>query len=183
MNPQIEVKFRDYDIYKLAICGPGKSGKTSICKRLTQNTFQKKYQPTCGAEFHSYSFKTSKGKAVALFYDMAGQKRFGVVRNLLYSGTNAAAIVFDISNKESFRECAEWIRELRNQNKGLDITIVGNKTDSIREVEKIDAERISRRLGCRYIETSALTGEGIGDLVKTLVRSAIISSNKNFVGR
>ena len=183
MSPQIEVKFRNYDIYKLAICGPGKSGKTSICKRLTQNIFQKKYRPTCGVEFHSYSFKTTKGKAVALFYDMAGQKRFGVVRNLLYSGTNAAAIVFDLSNKKSFRECAEWIRELRNQNKELDITIVGNKTDSTREVEKIDAERISRRLGCRYIETSALTGEGIGDLVKTLVRSAIISSNKKLVGR
>ncbi|MCK4971976.1 MAG: GTP-binding protein, partial [Candidatus Heimdallarchaeota archaeon] len=156
---------------------------TSICKRLTDNIFIQKYNPTVGAEFHTYSFKTSKGKAVALFYDMAGQKRFGVVRKLLYRGTCAAAIIFDVSNKESFNECADWIRELREQSIDLDITIVGNKTDSVREVERVDAERICRKLGCNYLETSALTGEGIGLLVKSLVESAISYSKKKFSGR
>jgi GTP-binding nuclear protein Ran len=183
MNSKVEVKFRDYDIYKLAICGPGRSGKTTICKRITENIFLKHYKPTVGAEFHTYSFKTGKGKAVALFYDMAGQKRFGVVRNLLYSGTNAAAIIFDVSRRESFKECANWIRELRNQNLDLDITIVGNKTDSKREVLRGDAERISRKLGCRYLETSALTGAGIGDLVKALIGNAIKNETMKRAGR
>jgi small GTP-binding protein len=183
MGSRVQVKFRDYDIYKLAICGPGKSGKTSICKRLTENTFSQEYQPTCGAEFHSYSFKTKKGKAVALFYDMAGQKRFGVVRKLLYPGTNAAAIIFDVSSRESFKECANWIRELREQDCELEITLVGNKTDIVREISKEDAERISRRLGCKYVETSALTGEGVGDFVKSLVASAMINYKKKSSGR
>jgi GTP-binding nuclear protein Ran len=183
MNSKVEVKFRDYDIYKLAICGPGRSGKTTICKRITENTFLKNYKPTVGAEFHSYSFKTRKGKAVALFYDMAGQQRFGVVRNLLYPGTNAAAIIFDVSRKESFKECANWIRELRQQNLNLDITIVGNKTDTEREVLREDAERISRKLGCRYLETSALTGDGVGELVKTLLGNAIKNDSKRRAGR
>ena len=183
MGSRVQVKFRDYDIYKLAICGPGKSGKTSICKRLTENSFSRKYKPTCGAEFHSYSFKTKKGKAVALFYDMAGQQRFGVVRKLLYPGTNAAAIIFDVSSKESFKECANWIRELREEDTKLEITLVGNKTDIIRAINREDAERISRKLGCKYIETSALTGEGVGDFVKSLVASAMINYNKKSVGR
>ena len=183
MGSRVQVKFRDYDIYKLAICGPGKSGKTSICKRLTENSFSEKYKPTCGAEFHSYSFRTKKGKAVALFYDMAGQKRFGVVRRLLYPGTNAAAIIFDVSSKESFRECADWIRELREQDREVEITIVGNKTDIDREINKEDAERISRKLGCRYIETSALTGEGVGEFVKSLVGSAVVNYSKRSSGR
>ncbi|MCG3260291.1 MAG: GTP-binding protein [Candidatus Heimdallarchaeota archaeon] len=183
MNSKVEVKFRDYDIYKLAICGPGRSGKTTICKRITENIFLKHYKPTVGAEFHTYSFKTGKGKAVALFYDMAGQKRFGVVRNLLYSGTNAAAIIFDVSRRESFKECANWIRELRNQNLDLDITIVGNKTDAKREVLRVDAERISRKLGCRYLETSALTGAGIGELVKALLGNAIKNETLKRAGR
>ncbi len=183
MGSKVEVKFRDYDIYKLAICGPGRSGKTTICKRITENTFLEKYRPTVGAEFHSYSFKTRKGKAVALFYDMAGQQRFGVVRNLLYPGTNAAAIIFDVSRKESFKECANWIRELRQQNLDLDITIVGNKTDTQREVLREDAERISRKLGCRYLETSALNGEGVGELVKTLLGNAIKNHSVRNAGR
>lgn len=183
MGSRIQVKFRDYDIYKLAICGPGKSGKTSICKRLTENSFSQKYKPTCGAEFHSYSFKTKKGKAVALFYDMAGQQRFGVVRRLLYPGTNAAAIIFDVSSKESFKECANWIRELREQDTKLEITLVGNKTDIVRAINREDAERISRKLGCKYVETSALTGEGVGDFVKSLVASAVIDYNKRSAGR
>ena len=183
MGSKIQVKFRDYDIYKLAICGPGKSGKTSICKRLTENSFSQKYSPTCGAEFHSYSFKTKKRKAVALFYDMAGQKRFGVVRKLLYPGTNAAAIIFDVSSKESFKECANWIRELREQDREVDITLVGNKTDVVREISKEDAKRISRRLGCRYIETSALTGEGVGEFVTALVASAMVNYRRKSSGR
>jgi small GTP-binding protein len=183
MGSRIQVKFRDYDIYKLAICGPGKSGKTSICKRLTENSFSQKYKPTCGAEFHSYSFRTKNGKAVALFYDMAGQQRFGVVRKLLYPGTNAAAIIFDISSKESFKECANWIRELREQDTKVEITLVGNKTDAVRAINREDAERISRKLGCKYVETSALTGEGVGDFVKSLVASAMINYNKKSAGR
>ncbi len=185
MGSKVEVKFRDYDIYKLAICGPGRSGKTTICKRISENVFLKKYKPTVGAEFHTYSFKTKKGKAVALFYDMAGQKRFGVVRKLLYPGTNAAAIIYDVSNKDSFKQCADWIRELRQENIDLDITIVGNKTDVSREVQYSDAERIARRLGCRYVETSALTGDGVADLVKTLIESAIKDQNARLksVGR
>lgn len=177
MGSNVEVKFRDYDIYKLAICGPGRSGKTTICKRISENVFLKKYKPTVGAEFHTYSFKTQKGKAVALFYDMAGQKRFGVVRKLLYPGTNAAAIIYDVSNRDSFKKCADWIRELRQENIDLDITIVGNKTDVAREVQHSDAERIARRLGCRYVETSALTGDGIANLVKTLIENAIQDQN------
>ncbi|MHA2255426.1 MAG: GTP-binding protein, partial [Candidatus Heimdallarchaeaceae archaeon] len=133
--------------------------------------------------FHSYSFKTKKGKAVALFYDMAGQKRFGVVRKLLYPGTNAAAIIFDVSSKESFKECANWIRELREQDREVDITLVGNKTDTVREINREDAERISRRLGCRYIETSALTGEGVGDFVAALVASAMVNYRRKSSGR
>lgn len=185
MSSKVEVKFRDYEIYKLAICGPGRSGKTTICKRISENIFLKKYKPTVGAEFHTYSFKTKKGKAVALFYDMAGQKRFGVVRKLLYPGTNAAAIIYDVSNKESFKQCADWIRELRQENIDLDITIVGNKTDVAREVQRNDAERIARRLSCKYIETSALTGDGVADLVKTLIESAIQDqiSRQKAVGR
>ncbi|MHA2357688.1 MAG: Rab family GTPase [Candidatus Heimdallarchaeaceae archaeon] len=183
MGSHIEVKFRDYDIFKLAICGPGKSGKTAICKRLTKNIFEHKYKPTCGADFHSYSFRTKEGKAVALLYDLAGQKQFSIVRKLLYPGTNAAAIVFDVSSRESFRECAEWIRELREQDNKLDITIVGNKTDVAREISKEDAERICSKLGCRYIETSALNGDGIGELVTTLVKSAINSSNRKSSAR
>lgn len=177
MSSKVEVKFRDYDVYKLAICGPGKSGKTTICKRISENVFLKQYKPTVGAEFHTYSFKTKNGKAVALFYDMAGQNRFGIVRKLLYPGTNAAAIIYDVSSKDSFKKCADWIRELRQENINLDITLVGNKTDTTREIYRNDAERIARRLGCRYLETSALTGDGIVELVRTLVESAIRDQN------
>jgi len=173
MGSSIDVKFRDYDVYKLVVCGPGESGKTSICKRIIENKFLKQYNPTVGAEFHSFAFRKSKEKAVALFYDMAGQDRFKVVRNLFYPGTKAVAIVFDVSKRESFREVANWIREVRKNLVDLDITIVGNKSDLIREINRDDAERIFEKLGCKYLETSAKTGEGIGDLLKNMVGSAI----------
>ena len=120
----------------------------------------------------SFDVIGSKEKAVALFYDMAGQDRFKVVRKLFYPGTKAVAIVFDVSKRESFREVANWIREIR-RNLDLDITIVGNKSDLTREINRDEAERIFEKIGCKYLETSAKTGEGIGDLLKNMVGSAI----------
>ena len=69
------------------------------------------------------------------------------------------------------------------QSLNLDITIVGNKTDTKREVLREDAERISRKLGCRYLETSALTGDGVGELVKTLLGNAIKNDSIRRSGR
>ncbi len=183
MASDIKVSFRDYDVYKLAITGPGQAGKTSLCKRLTENKFSKSYKPTVGADFHSYDIKTKKGKSVSLFYDFAGQDRFKDVRKVLYPGTDAAAIVFDVTQRESFREVSNYIRELKKYLKDIEITVVANKVDvQNRVISKEDAERIVTKLGCNYVETSAATGAGLGEFLKVIMRSAI-NARKKSAGR
>lgn len=172
MSSNITVRMRDYPIFKLLICGPGNSGKTTLCKRITTGKFYSEYKPTVGAEFYSYPLKL-RGKSVALIYDFAGQERFSVVRQLLYRGSNAAGIVFDLSRRESFREVATWIRELRKHCKDISITLIGNKSDLKREISRDEAERISKQLGCHYVETSAKDGTGISNMFKQLVKSAL----------
>ncbi|MHA1303049.1 MAG: Rab family GTPase [Candidatus Heimdallarchaeaceae archaeon] len=183
MGKDIQVKFRDYDLYKLAICGPGQTGKTSICRKLTENSFSPTYKPTVGADFFSYDYHTRRGKNVSLFYDFAGQDRFKDVRKVLYPGTDAAAIVFDVSKRESFRAVARYIKEIKSHLRDIEITLVGNKIDvNKREITREDAQRIAAQLGCNYVETSAATGEGIADFFKILVRSAMVSKRKKLVG-
>ncbi|MHA1513031.1 MAG: hypothetical protein ACTSRJ_03090, partial [Candidatus Hodarchaeales archaeon] len=42
------------------------------------------------------------------FWDLAGQQRFDVVRNLYYGGTRAAILVFDLTRIESFLNFDKW---------------------------------------------------------------------------
>lgn len=169
----IKVQMRDYPVFKLLLCGPGESGKSTLCKRITTGKFDPDYKPTVGAEFYSYPLKV-RGKSVALIYDFAGQSRFSVVRQLLYRGSDAAGIVFDLSKRESFREVAAWIREIRKYCKDIEITIIGNKADlKNRQVSRDEAEAICRKLGCKYVETSAKAGSGLSIMFKHLVKSAL----------
>jgi len=183
MSREVNVKFRDYDVYKLLICGPGASGKTSLCRKITKNIFSYDYKPTVGVEFHSYEIKAENGRSVVLFYDLAGQERFRILRKLLFPGTTVVGVVFDLSNRASFREVATWIRDIRTINTDVEIVLIGNKVDKKREIDKKDAEKIAKRLGCRYLETSAVTGEGVIDMMKTLLKSAIsyYRSSKQFI--
>ena len=62
-------------------------------------------------------------------WDTAGQERF---RSLIpsYTHDSTAAVVYDITNVNSFQQTTKWIDDVRTE-RGSDVIImlVGNKTD------------------------------------------------------
>ncbi|MHA1223116.1 MAG: hypothetical protein ACTSP3_07645, partial [Candidatus Heimdallarchaeaceae archaeon] len=43
-------------------------------------------------------------------WDLAGQPIFEQVRPRFYKGSMGALLVFDITNKQSFRNCLKWVK-------------------------------------------------------------------------
>jgi small GTP-binding protein len=76
----------------------------------------------------------------------------------------AAFVVFDITDKKSFTQQADWIEliGMNNKNPHMVVVLVGNKTDKgTREVSEEEASELAATYDIPYYEVSAKTGEQI----------------------
>ena len=83
----------------------------------------------------------------------------------------AILIVYDITDKVTWRRAKEWMEYVRDEAKGYDkVLVIGNKKDlgDKREVSYEEANNECMMYGYNYIETSAKTGTNVDTLQKWL---------------
>ncbi|MHA1190935.1 MAG: GTP-binding protein [Promethearchaeota archaeon] len=117
--------------FKFIVIGDHEVGKTSIVRRFVEGSFLEKYRATIGLNILSHDFKAFENKINIMLWDIGAQKFFKRYRKTYYNGAQAAFIVFDLTNRESFENVTYWHNELKEfiENKDLPIIIIGNKTD------------------------------------------------------
>lgn len=86
---------------------------------------------------------------------------------------NIGVIVFSLIDHGSFESAREWVASLRaTAPEGIVIGIAGNKLDlanaADRQVSREDALAFAAEIGASYLETSALSGEGVAELFISL---------------
>lgn len=120
----------DY-VFKVVINGDPEVGKTNILLRYISDIFREDSEPTIGVEFKSKKFEM-KGQLINLqIWDTAGQERYRSLAKTYYRGSRAFILVYDITNKWSFKNLERWIKECKN-NTDFDLVplfILGNKKD------------------------------------------------------
>ena len=121
--------------FKFIVIGDHEVGKTSIIRRFVEKSFINKYRATIGLNILSHDFEAFGNKISIMLWDIGAQKFFKRYRKTYYSGAQAAFIVFDLTDRESFNNVTYWHNELKEfiENKDLPIIIVGNKTDLAEE--------------------------------------------------
>jgi len=159
--------------FKFVIVGDLRVGKTSIVRRFVDKKFSKDYRSTIGLNILSHAFEFLDNDIHINLWDIGAQKYFKRFRKTYYSGIQAAFIVFDLTNRESFNNIQTWYVELIDFIGGRDIPIVlvGNKKDLVdqRVITSEEGVSMAKYLSetgtskISYIETSALTGENIDD--------------------
>ena len=126
-----------------------------------------------GVEFGSRII-TMGGKRVKLqIWDTAGQERFRAVTRSYYRGAAGAIIVYDISNRDSFSHVQQWLNDAQQlAGEHICMMVVGNKADlqGEREVTFLEASRVAQEAEVLFLETSALTGEGVEDIFMRVAR-------------
>ncbi|MFW9820162.1 MAG: Rab family GTPase [Candidatus Thorarchaeota archaeon] len=156
--------------FKFIVIGDHEVGKTSILRRFVEGRFLADYRTTIGLNVLSHNFEFF-GNEISLFlWDIGAQKYFKRYRKAYYKGAQAAFIVFDLTNKDSFYNVMDWFNELNEfREHEISVVIVGNKRDlkKEREIDREEAETLAEMLSEKYnkkisyIETSALSGENI----------------------
>jgi small GTP-binding protein len=161
----------EYDyLFKSIVVGDGGVGKTALTLRFSKGFFTEDYKMTIGVDFHvkTISIDTSEGsiKCKLQLWDTGGQERFSSIRPMYYRGSLGVVLVFDLTNSDSFEHLPQWIEEVRaNVKAEIPLLLVGNKSDLIdqRALTMGEINRFTRDFNLYYMETSAKTGEGVGD--------------------
>ena len=148
----------------ISIFGETAVGKTCICSTFLGLEFRGEHLTTVGIEKMSSSIKTEDGVELKLkLWDTAGQERFKSVsvKNLRYS--QAAIVVFDLTEKESFEKVTDWLKEIREFSDKMPVGLFGNKSDlnDKRVVTQEEINDLCKEENLVYFETSAKNNTGI----------------------
>ena len=166
----------EYDyLFKSIVVGDGGVGKTALTLRFSKGFFTEDYKMTIGVDFHvkTISIDTFEGpiKCKLQLWDTGGQERFSSIRPMYYRGSLGTILVFDLTNSASFEHLPQWIEEVRaNIKADIPVLLVGNKSDltDIRAVSVEEINNFTRDFNLYYMETSAKTGDGVGDCFQIL---------------
>jgi small GTP-binding protein len=141
-------------------------GKTSVLGFHENGVFQPTATTTSPSCIRS-QFSGDKHTIILNFWDTAGQEKFRSMANLYIRHAFAVILVFDVTSLESYNHLENWMEMCHQSDPSPRVYfIVGNKIDlrPHRKVEHCDAERWAVSNNAAYMEVSALTGEGIGEL-------------------
>jgi small GTP-binding protein len=161
----------EYDfLFKSIVVGDGGVGKTALTLRFSKDFFSEDYKMTIGVDFHvkTLTIDTNEGpiRSKLQIWDTGGQERFSSIRPMYYRGSLGALLIFDLTNYESFEHLPQWIEEVRaNVKNDIPLLLLGNKSDLIdqRSVSNEEINDFTGKFNLYYMETSAKTGDGVGD--------------------
>lgn len=155
-------------LVKVVFAGDGNVGKTSLIRQYCEGKFEQSRVATIGVDFQTHTVHLPYGAVRLSIWDMAGQERFQVMRPGFYRGSRAAALVYDVTQPISLEHLVGWREEIIKVVPDEKFLVVGNKIDLERVQDPRIARRFAQAIGAPYLETSALTGEGVAELFKWL---------------
>ena len=140
-KPNVNTSDKVIATFKIAIIGNSSVGKTSIVRRFINDNFSASTESTIGAQFCSKTVDVYPSlndntpvKVKLQIWDTAGEEKFRSVAPIYYKNTSAVAMIYDVTDIDSFRSLQKWYEEVEASysNEGSEpilYAVVGNKSD------------------------------------------------------
>lgn len=167
--------------FKLILVGDGGVGKTTFVKRHISGEFEKKYVPTLGVDVRPLRFTTNYGPVCFNVWDTAGQEKFGGLRDGYYIQGQCAILMFDVTNRVTYKNVQNWHRDLTRVCENIPIVLVGNKVD-IKD-RRVKAKNITfhRKKSLSYYDISAKSNYNFDKPFLSLLRQLTQRPDIRFV--
>lgn len=156
--------------FKLVLLGESAVGKSSLVLRFVKGQFHDYQESTIGAAFLTQTVVLDDTTVKFEIWDTAGQERYHSLAPMYYRGAQAAIVVYDLTNKESFMRAKAWVKELQRQaSPNIVIALAGNKIDlannnNKRAVVTEEADNYATENGLLFMETSAKTAMNVSEI-------------------
>ena len=173
-----------YDfIFKVLLLGNSDVGKSSIILRYVDQMWSDTFVPTIGVDFKVKTVQVNNKKIKMQIWDTAGQERFRTVISSYFRGSHGLFLIYDITNRDSFKNLENWLSEIEEHaSKNVLKILIGNKCDleNDREIKTEEGQAFANRNGMQFMETSAKMNTNINESFETLAKLMMeCSSDKN----
>jgi Ras-related protein Rab-7L1 len=121
--------------YKILVVGDVSVGKTSFIQRYVKEKFEHQYKATIGVDFIAKRVKQGDREFVLNFWDIAGQDRFASMMRVYYQNAQAAFVLFDTTQEETFEGAEYWKANIDAKvwrpfsQKPIPVILLATKTD------------------------------------------------------
>lgn len=159
--------------FKLVLLGESAVGKSSLVLRFVKSQFHEFQESTIGAAFLTQTVCLDDTTVKFEIWDTAGQERYYSLAPMYYRGAQAAIVVYDVTNADTFARAKNWVKELfRQASPNIVIALAGNKADlsSKRVVDFEDASAYAEDNGLLFMETSAKTAQNVNELMVAIAK-------------
>ena len=184
-------KEKDFAI-KILLLGDLAVGKTSLIDRYISSRFEEDYRPTLGVNMVTKKMSVEKynARVTLIIWDIAGQKKYDVSREMYFQGASGAFLVYDLTRHATFKNIRDkWFLDFQEFGKKEGVNVlIGNKCDldDERAVSVKEGQDLAEQLRASdFLETSAKNGENVERAFKTLVHAILegITERKKHQGR
>ncbi|KAL1123772.1 hypothetical protein AAG570_001545 [Ranatra chinensis] len=162
--------------FKLVLLGESAVGKSSLVLRFVKGQFHEYQESTIGAAFLTQTLCLEDTTVKFEIWDTAGQERYHSLAPMYYRGAQAAIVVYDVTNQDTFGRAKTWVKELqRHASPNIVIALAGNKADlsNKRNVELDEAKAYAEENGLLFMETSAKTAVNVNEIFQEIGESIV----------
>ena len=123
--------------YRIILLGDTTVGKTCLFRKISTGIFMETNVSTVGIEKKTIDINCELGEetrnVIINLVDTAGQEKYRALTKTYYKGSDAAIILYDITEKKSFEHVKEWMDSAKNEvnNNNYIIFIMGTKIDLV----------------------------------------------------
>lgn len=163
---------------KIILVGETGVGKSSLVHYIIHGKDGTKQSATICAFFHFKKIVTDKKIVLLHIWDTAGQERYRSLISGYYRDANVCLLVCDVENEASFKSLDERVAEVIEVHVPDYFILILNKCDLPNEnwrLNKGDIIEYCRIHNYHYFFTSAVTGEGVSELLALLM---VLSESK-----
>uniref|UniRef100_A0A7S3KIL9 Uncharacterized protein n=1 Tax=Euplotes crassus TaxID=5936 RepID=A0A7S3KIL9_EUPCR len=177
------MEFDEFDYkYSLIMLGDSSVGKTTIATSFkTGSLMEKSTQSTVGIDFWTKVVNVNGVRIQTLIYDTSGQERFRSITKGYIKKGEGVLILYDITNKQSFKAVKLWINQIREYGQEhACILVVGNKSD-LKESRKVtyeEGESLAESYGVHFMETSSKDMESIDQAFEVVIKQVYFTGKE-----
>ena len=172
----------EYDfIFKVLLLGNSDVGKSSLILRYVDQVWSDTFVPTIGVDFKVKTLEIDNKQIKMQIWDTAGQERFRNVISSYFRGSHGIFLIYDITNRDSFKNLENWLIEIeKNASQNVLKILIGNKSDLVddREIKTEEGQAFANRNGMKFMETSAKMNTNVNEAFETLAKLMMEFNNE-----